>query len=355
MKKLAVRSRHVNLFLGAGASKACGLPTITELRDRVLAAIPGDLKASADFCFDGNRTLEHGLSRLRRMRSLLSDGVTITAIDVDTAQRLDEIICTTIVELLNDSEANIEPYRRLAAWLNAQEYLKPIEVFTVNYDLLLEHGLESESVHYFDGFVGSLTARFRADLVDILTDVARSLPPSCVRLWKLHGSISWAYKTFETIEEIVRTGGPVHAAAALFPSDEKYVESRRVPFVVLADRLRRALDVPESMTIVNGYGFGDDHLNELLFDAARLHPRSEIWVTCFGDVPKALEKNAILYPNIVVHGATRAIVGGRDLAWQDEPLSHVYAGQCLLGNFSELTYLLLSSNEADDDDKSKGN
>jgi hypothetical protein len=53
------------------------------------------------------------------------------------------------------------------------------------------------------------------------------------------------------------------------PSDAKYEESRRVPFVVLHDRLRRALQQPETLVIIAGYLFSDDDLNELIFDAAR--------------------------------------------------------------------------------------
>lgn len=42
--KLAARSRHVCVFLGAGAARACGLPDIAELRDKVLTALDADQK-----------------------------------------------------------------------------------------------------------------------------------------------------------------------------------------------------------------------------------------------------------------------------------------------------------------------
>jgi hypothetical protein len=93
-------------------------------------------------------------------------------------------------------------------------------------------------------------------------------------------------------------GTPVEGdrVAAIYPSDTKYEESRRVPFVVLQDRFRRALNQPETLTIVSGYSFGDQHLNEMLFDAATHRARSEFIVFCYSTIPDALSKRAGLAP-----------------------------------------------------------
>ena len=81
-----------------------------------------------------------------------------------------------------------------------------------------------------------------------------------VRLWKLHGSVNWVRSDDD---QIVRIGQPAKdLPAAIYPSDAKYEESRRVPFLVLQDRLRRALHQPETIVLVSGFSFADDHLNE---------------------------------------------------------------------------------------------
>lgn len=351
LKKLAARSRHVTFFLGAGASKACGLPTIAELLDLVRVDIRPTYDLPANILFAGTRTLEEGLSQLRRIRSLLRDGTAITGFTLTTADELDAAICSSIVRHLSGDGADIEAYRLLSAWLNGQQYTRPVELFTVNYDLLLERGLEAERVHYFDGFIGALKGRFRADLVDNMADSARSLPPTCVRLWKLHGSTNWqAFKTEDGANEIVRVGQPVTTAAAIYPSDEKYDESRRMPFVVLMDRFRRSLETPESLTIISGYRFGDDHLNEMLFEAAKLYPRSELWVTCFDDIPDHLSREALKYRNIVVHAPKAAIVGGKLYGWKTEPIPGIFEDDhFLLGDFRYLTKALLPFvNDGDD-------
>jgi len=39
---------------------------------------------------------------------------------------------------------------------------------------------------------------------------------------------------------------------AIYPSFQKYEESRRLPFVTLADRLRRSLAIPETVVVTSG-------------------------------------------------------------------------------------------------------
>lgn len=343
LKKLSARSRHLSFLLGAGASKACGLPTIGELVGLVKADLPIADKVASDYAFDASANLEEGLSRLRRLRTVLADGAEFAGIDVDAVERVDRAICVSIVKHLA-VEGNVEPYRRLAAWLNGQQYLKPVEIFTVNYDLLLEQALEREKVHYFDGFVGAIHAAFRSDLVEILDDPTRSLPPSCSRVWKLHGSLNWKVVGDGADRRVVRTGMVADDAIAIFPSEEKYEDSRRVPFVVLMDRLRHALQEPESFTIVCGYSFGDQHLNEVLFDAARLYPRSELWVLCHAALPDVVKTQAALYPNIVAHGSDEVIAGGREYKWLPPTAAdakYFNGNSCRLGDFEVLTQALL--------------
>ena len=181
-------------------------------------------------------------------------------------------------------------------------------MFTVNYDLLIETAFERIRLPYFDGFVGNLQGKFHTDLVEgSPEEPERWLLRSFVRLWKLHGSVNWAWDA-STETEIVRLGSPVssEAAAAIYPSDAKYDESRRMPFLVLQDRFRRALAQPETLVLVSGYSFGDDHLNEMFFDAAARRPRSETIIFCYSEIPQVVKERARLTPNLQAITATEA-------------------------------------------------
>jgi SIR2-like domain len=313
--KLATRSRHVCVFLGAGSSRACGLPDINELQKRVLEHLDQDNKTALARQLTG-RNLEQALSRLRRIAALLAPGQAFDGLTAEQARALDAAVCQAIVKELNIAGKDLKAAESLAAWAARADYRSPLELFTVNYDLLIETALERRRVPYFDGFIGALRARFYTDLVEGVPErEGESIPTFFVRLWKLHGSVNWLW---EDGRQVVRLGHPVTegSVAAIYPSDTKYDESRRVPFVVLQDRFRRALHHPESLVIIAGYSFGDDHLNELIFDAASRRPRSEFLAFCYSEIPEQLAARALTTPNLQAVTGHEAIVGAARAAWR---------------------------------------
>ena len=347
--KLATRSRHVCAFVGAGAARACGLPDVSGLQTQVLEGLAGSQRAAFERQLAA-RSLEQALSRLRRIAALL-EGTTGDQVDGLTAAQADAVdreVCSLIVAALDLANADLAPMLRLAAWAARADYHLPVELFTVNYDLLLESALEALGVPYFDGFVGALRARFRTELVEAVpAEADRWLPAFLLRVWKLHGSVNWAWEGGERAE-VVRLGSAVtdDQPAAIHPSDAKYDESRRVPFVVLQDRLRRALNHPETLMLVSGYSFSDAHLNEMLFDAARRRPRSEVIAFCFSSIPDQLAYRATTTPNLQAVGAKEAIIGGLRADWEtpDDAPDDLWANDALaLVDFANLVGFLARS------------
>lgn len=315
--KLATRSRHVGVLLGAGASRACGLPDVSMLEKSVGKALKGDQRSRFKALL-GGRNLEEVLSRLRRIAALLDKdkGQDVDGLSGAQAEALDRSICSAVVGQLDLAGATLDPMRRFAAWASRSDYHDPLEIFTVNYDLLVEAALEEIGALWFDGFIGSLQARFRVDLVEGIGEGENPLSESFVRLWKLHGSLNWAWR--ENPGAIVRLGGPApeEEAAAIYPADTKYEESRRVPFVVLMDRFRRALYEPETLLLISGYSFGDQHLDELIYDAAMRCPRSEFVVFCHSKIPGPLAAKAEVTPALSVVSRKEAILGTERGKWK---------------------------------------
>ncbi len=354
--KLATRSRHVCAFLGAGVSKACGLPDVRDLQKGVIARLEEPNKALFANQLT-KRNLEQALSRVRKIAALLKDSApieaktgaataqeTIEGLSETAANTLDEMVCKAIVDELNITKANLGPMKDFAAWAKRCDYHSPLEIFTVNYDLLLETALEDQHVPYFDGFLGTLTARFRTELVEPLQG-ADCMPPFFTRLWKLHGSLNWGW---DDEHKIFRRGTAIDKSAAIYPSDTKYDDSRRMPFVVLQDRFRRALLHPETLTLIAGYSFGDEHLNEIIYDAASTKERSEIVVFCRSKIPDALAKRALRIPNIQIAAANEAIIGGVRADWEKpqeiEYPEAIWKGDAFaLGDFAVLAAYLAKS------------
>jgi hypothetical protein len=173
------------------------------------------------------------------------------------------------------------------------------------------------------------------------------MPAFLVRLWKLHGSVNWQWEE-ATPRHVRRLGQPVDPgnAAAIYPSDDKYEESRRVPFLVLQDRFRRALHHPETLLLVTGYSFGDAHLNEILFEAARQRPRTEIVAFCYETPHDDLLAMAQQAPNLQVTSPDRAVIGGVLAPWTvptGAPEGLWQPAGFALGNFSLLAQFLARS------------
>lgn len=343
--KLATRSRHVCFFLGAGVSKACGLPDVAGLEEAVLSDLAEPDRTALKTQLQG-RNLEQALSRLRRIAALIGADQQIDGLSGEDATALDASICAQVVARLDSAGADLSPVLGLAAWIARSDYRAPVEVFTVNYDLLVEEALERYRVPYFDGFVGNLRARFQTELVEASPRDDRDFVPRFfARLWKLHGSTNWEWAG----DEIVRLGSPVGSgvAAAIYPSDAKYEESRRVPFVVLQDRFRRALHQPETLVVIAGYSFQDEHLNEMMFDAATRRERSEFVTFCFNAIPDALAERAARLPNFQVVAAKEAILGGIRGDWvpgdQPVPAGVWESDRFCLGDFRHLGAYLARS------------
>ena len=313
-EKLASRSRHVCVFLGAGSARACDLPGVEQLQEKVVSALAPDDKEAFQRQLNG-RNLEGALTRIRRIAALVSEKELFDGLTQDKAMALDAAVCEAIVNVLDIQNANLEPVYQFAAWAARADYNLPVELFTVNYDLLLETALDRLRVPYFDGFVGTVRAGFHTGLVEGKAGSDREWMPSFfVRLWKMHGSVNWSW---QEDRQIVRLGQPIaEGTAAIFPSDTKYEESRRVPFVVLQDRFRRALHEPETLVLISGYSFSDAHLNDMIFDAATHCPRSEFQVFCYSDIPEVLATHALTTPNLQVANGREAFLGGVRGKWE---------------------------------------
>ena len=311
---------------------------LTELGQAV-ASREGEHRARIELLL-ADHNLEEAFTWLRRIRDLLEEGQEFQGYTQELATAVERDISRAVIETLEGRTVDDEPYRRLGAWVVSSDYHLPVEIFTLNYDLLLERAFEAVGVPYFDGFVGVLRARFRRDLVDPLEPGSTGLGALFARVWKLHGSLHWVVDADGERTGVTRLGTPApqEQVAAIYPSEAKYEDSRRVPFVVLFDRFRRALEAPESILLISGYSFGDQHINEIIFEAALAHPRSETVALCFDEIPGVLRERAKVVRNLTVFARSGFIRGGSEGLWsQTEAVAGLWDGEnFLLGDFANL-------------------
>ena len=257
-------------------------------------------------------TIEDILTHVRALVQVAEAGV-LNGLKRESLGGLDRAICSQIASTVSKSlPASGTPYHQLARWIASIPRTEPIQLFTTNYDLLLEQALEEEHVPYFDGFVGGRRAFF--DINAIEEDV---LPARWARLWKLHGSINWQADK----NDVVRIAAGAYPEQYLIhPSHLKYDQSRRMPYLAMLDRLRHFLRVKGAVLITLGYSFGDQHLNEALIQGLSANRTAAV----FGLLYPALEslRSNVEFsrrlPNCSIFARDSAIIGGQQCSWNND-------------------------------------
>lgn len=267
-------------------------------------------------------TIEDILSHIRALHDVVREG-NIDGLDKSTLAALDTEICkiTTDVVGVELPELNT-PYHQLATWIGGIHRAHPIEVFTPNYDLLVEQALESHKIPFFDGFVGSKQAFF-----DLTSMESESLPSRWARVWKVHGSVNW-WRT-QTDEVVRRENHSEGDRQMIYPSHLKYDQSRRMPYLAMLDRLRDFLARGQAVLVTSGYSFADQHLNEVILHGLRSNPTAICFGLLFGERSSysAALAAAHKHPNLSLLAADGAVLGTIERDWRaDEQTSHALHG-----------------------------
>jgi hypothetical protein len=255
------------------------------------------------------------------MLRAIGTGDKLCGLEKAEIQAFEETVRKTIAKVVNPDCSSIPSdcaHRGFAQWLAKTARKMPVEIFTVNYDVLIEHALEAERVPLFDGFVGGYQPFFYADSLR-RPETAPGM--GWARLWKMHGSITWQRVEQDGRARVVR-GQPDPTGAMIYPSFEKYDESRLQPYSAFADRLARFLEQDDALLIVIGFSFGDEHINDLIFAALENRPRTHVYALQYDELPadSELVKRGLQRPNLIVIGPENGLIGGRRAPWQpNEP------------------------------------
>ena len=158
---------------------------------------------------------------MRQKPATILEGDTSAGSNGAQPGELEDAIKRTIAREVRPDAArllNQRLHEALGRWIRNVEREKPIEVFTLNYDTLVERGLEREWVPSFDGFIGAFDPFFSPGSLG-----RRDMVPGqrWVRLWKLHGSVTWALAGEGDTRRIVR-GPESETGEPILPSLRKY-------------------------------------------------------------------------------------------------------------------------------------
>lgn len=287
--------KQVGILMGAGVSKACGLPNVEDLTKKVRKIIT---EKKFEELLSDNDNVEIILNKVQQLRSLLGDSKKINELSKADIQKLEKKIKKTIFEELSQ-DVKYEKLINFVVWLNFINRDHEKEIFTLNYDLLIEKALENSNLPYFSGFLGNVKPFFIPDSVDDFTgDYVKS---SWTKLWKLHGSLN-----FKKAEDgkifIDNSKSDDFENLLVYPSMDKYISSRKAPFISYMDRFRKYLLGKEKLLLILGYSFGDEHVNDIVING--LNNNSRLSVFAFAYNEETFNKGIEIigkYPNISIY------------------------------------------------------
>ena len=358
--------KRIGILIGAGAPTAIRvdednrivendgrplIPDVAGLTDAVVSALTEDDRnivetLKSEIAEPVN--IETILTKIRRLAQAIGNS-TVHGLNGSQYEELGRKICEKIGEEVDSRLPEApNPFSELVSWISGTQREYSIEIFTPNYDLLLEEAFERARVAYFDGFTGSHAPFF--DPASVSSD---ELPARWSRLWKLHGSLGWKISE----NTVVRTGRR-NATELIYPDHLKYDQITRLPYSALFERLRHFLTTPDTLLMCSGFSFLDAHICAVLDEALSTNAHTAILAFQYRTLDRedSAVKLASSHPNMSVYARDSAIISGVAGRWQPgqppneeweeirrtfwKSASHDKPAEFLLGDFAKLAQFL---------------
>ena len=243
---------------------------------------------------DDNEKLKE---QLKQFKKELQSGLSAFAKDVLTTER--NIALSDRLENTMDYLVSF-----LISFCSRCATRERLNLFTTNYDRLIEFGAELAGVRLIDRFVGSLNPVFRASRLEV--DLHYNPPgirgeprylEGVVHYTKLHGSLDWinqdniirrfalpfgADKPIDQFFPEIPPGENKISQLMIYPNAGKDRETAEYPYVELFRDLASAICRPNATLVLYGYGFGDDHINRIIRDMLSI-PSTHLVIITFSD------------------------------------------------------------------------
>lgn len=160
--------------------------------------------------------------------------------------------------------------------------LKRANIFTTNYDLAFEYAFDKLGINFISGFSGFQKRTFKPEAFEYdlffpgsTTQGRVQRIEKVLRYFKIHGSLTWVkerpsennvYGISEVPIEIVRDKKD-YENILIYPTTAKKSFTLDFPYSELFRQFAAAISQPQSVLITYGYSFGDEHINDIIYQA----------------------------------------------------------------------------------------
>jgi hypothetical protein len=311
--------KRIGLLIGAGApagmTKQDGtrplIPAVAGLTDHVLTAIKPKYEKQIDALKDelDHHDIETILSRVRTLGKVVGKG-SLHDLDAKGFNDLGQAICDEIGKVVRVRlPAGRSAYTDLVNWISGATRDHPVEIFTTNYDLLIEEAFERARSPYFDGFIGG-----REPFFDPVSVATNDLPKRWARLWKIHGSLGWSANENG---EVVRVGRDA-TTHLVFPEHLKYDQTQKAPYSALLDRLKAFLMTSDTLLLTIGFSFADAHISSRVSEGLAANPSASVFAFQFKSLAEEIPGCAIagMRSNFSLYARDGAMINGIGAPWK---------------------------------------
>lgn len=317
------QSEHLSLLVGSGLSTAIQNIACDAADNGMGAFEPRSkyadriIKMAKESAKKSGRGEEPNFEDYIRVMTELLRGLEIIGNETDTEELREELKnaiedFTNNITAIEKSIATSDEKNKERAFNNLVMFLLSfasrtgtrdrLNIFTTNYDRILEAGADIAGIHMLDRFVGYMTPIFRSSRMNI--DMHYNPPgmrgeprylEGVVHYAKLHGSIDWISSENDIkkvcfpfgaskIEPYLDAPGLDAQATQImiYPNATKDRETSEYPYVDLFRDFAAALCRPNNTLVTYGYSFGDEHINRIIKDMLTI-PSTHLVIISYDD------------------------------------------------------------------------
>lgn len=274
--KSSIRARNLSVFIGSGCSTPATPMMGTTMKEITLKKENDDIVKKIRE-YTGEEKIDKFVD-IEGLLNWLQNGINFEKSEVKKNEliiifnKIKEEFISTIPSWEDEKyidSSTIDTYTQFYKYIYNSRSIdsSKLSVFTTNYDLFNEFALENNSFSYTTGFTTELRQsfdinRFKYRLVDDTERYKDKWQPvkKEANLYKIHGSINW----FQDENEMLCQSNYAKDKIVIYPTMLKHQETVQSPYSELFREFSTALQKPNTTLIVMGYGFPDEHINNII-------------------------------------------------------------------------------------------